>query len=115
VSWEEWLDRVFTKADYDLTIVCHIERNDMAIYANPDYYFRFENAEYQGLIAAAASAANTDARNESLRSAARLLSEQSASDWLWLIPNLQVAARDVAGVPRNSVGDSYYVARLERV
>jgi len=115
VSWEEWLDRVFTKADYDLTIVCHIERNDMAIYANPDYYFRFDNAEYQGLIAAAASAANTDSRNESLRSAARLLSEQSASDWLWLIPNLQVAARDVAGVPRNSVGDSYYVARLERV
>jgi peptide/nickel transport system substrate-binding protein len=115
VSWEEWLDRVFTKADYDLTIVCHIERNDMAIYANPDYYFRFDNAEYQGLISSAASAADSDARNENLRKAARLLSEQSASDWLWLIPNLQVAARDVTGVPRNSVGDSYYAARLERV
>ena len=50
VTWEEWLDRVFTKADYDLTIVCHIERNDMAIYANPDYYFRFDNAEYRDLI-----------------------------------------------------------------
>jgi peptide/nickel transport system substrate-binding protein len=115
VSWEEWLDRVFTKADYDLTIVCHIERNDMAIYANPDYYFRFDNAEYQGLVSAAASASTSDARNENLRQAARLLSEQSASDWLWLIPNLQVAARDVTGVPRNSVGDSYYAARIERV
>ena len=115
VTWEEWLDRIFTKADYDMTIVCHIERNDMAIYANPDYYFRFDNAEYQSLIAAAGSAATTSARTEALRSAARILSEQSASDWLWLMPNLQVAKRDVAGVVKTSVGDSYYVARIERV
>jgi peptide/nickel transport system substrate-binding protein len=115
VTWEEWLDRVFTKADYDLTIVCHIERNDMAIYANPEYYFRFDNADYQGFITAAASAATPAERSDNLRQAARVLSEQSASDWLWLIPNLQVAKRDVAGVPRNSVGDSYFAARLERV
>ena len=63
VTWEEWLDRVFTKADYDLTIVCHIERNDMAIYANPDYYFRFDNAEYQGFIAAAASSPTATERS----------------------------------------------------
>jgi peptide/nickel transport system substrate-binding protein len=115
VTWEEWLDRVFTKADYDLTIVCHIERNDMAIYANPEYYFRFDNADYQGFITAAASAATQAERSDNLRQAARVLSEQSASDWLWLIPNLQVAKRDVAGVPRNSVGDSYFAARLERI
>ena len=115
VTWEEWLDRVFTKADYDLTIVCHIERNDMAIYANPEYYFRFDNPEYQQLIAAAGTAETAEARTKSLRAAARILSEQSASDWLWLIPNLQVAKRDVAGVVKTSVGDSYYVARIERV
>lgn len=115
VTWEEWLDRVFTKADYDLTIVCHIERNDMAIYANPGYYFRFDNADYRDLVAAASSATTSDERTESLRQAARLLSEQSASDWLWLMPNLQVAKRDVAGLTKNSVGDSYYVARIERV
>ena len=115
VTWEEWLDRVFTKADYDLTIVCHIERNDLAIYANPDYYFRFDNAEYQDLITEAGSASTTERRNEALRAAARLLSEESASDWLWLMPNLQVAKRNVTGVVKGSVGDSYYVARIERV
>lgn len=115
VTWEEWLDRVFTRAEYDLTIVCHIERNDMAIYANPEYYFRFDNAEYQRLIGEAGTAATAKARNDSLRAAARLLSEQSASDWLWLIPNLQVAKRGIVGVVKSSVGDSYYVARIERV
>lgn len=115
VTWEEWLDRVFTKADYDLTIVCHIERNDMAIYANPDYYFRFDNAEYQDLVSAAGAAATPKERTDNLRKAARILSEESASDWLWLMPSLQVAKRDVAGLMKNSVGDSYYVARIERV
>ena len=115
VTWEEWLDRVFTKADYDLTIVCHIERNDMAIYANPGYYFRFDNREYQDLVAAAGTADTPKARTESLRAAARILSEQSASDWLWLMPNLQVAQREIAGIVKTSVGDSYYVARIERV
>jgi peptide/nickel transport system substrate-binding protein len=115
VTWEEWLDRIFTRAEYDLTIVCHIERNDMAIYANPDYYFRFDNAEYQNLVSAAGSASTTKERNDNLRKAARILSEQSASDWLWLMPSLQVAKRDVAGMMKNSVGDSYYVARIERV
>lgn len=115
VTWEEWLDRVFTKADYDLTIVCHIERNDMAIYANPGYYFRFDNREYQDLVAAAGTADTQKARTESLRAAARILSEQSASDWLWLMPNLQVAQREIAGIVKTSVGDSYYVARIERV
>jgi hypothetical protein len=31
------------------------------------------------------------------------------------MPNLQVAKRGVTGISKNSVGDSYYVARLERV
>lgn len=115
VTWEEWLDRIFTKADYDLTIVCHIERNDMAIYANPEYYFRFDNAEYRDLISSAGTAGTPAERTEKLRKAARILSEESASDWLWLMPNLQVASRDVAGLAKNSVGDSYYVARVERV
>jgi peptide/nickel transport system substrate-binding protein len=79
VTWEEWLDRIFTRAEYDLTIVCHIERNDMAIYANPDYYFRFDNAEYQNLVSAAGSASTTKERNDNLRKAARILSEQSAT------------------------------------
>jgi peptide/nickel transport system substrate-binding protein len=114
ITWEEWLDRVFTRAEYDLTIVCHIERNDMAIYANPDYYFRFDNAEYQRLIGEAGTATNTETRTNSLRAAARLLSEESASDWLWLIPNLQVTKRGIVGVVKSSVGDSYYVARIER-
>lgn len=114
IEWAEWLDRVFTRADYDMTIVCHVERNDMAIYANPDYYFRYDSAEYRDLITRAASAPDDASRTDLLRQAARVLDDDSASDWLWLLPNLQVAASGVTGVPLNAVGDGYSVARIAR-
>jgi peptide/nickel transport system substrate-binding protein len=67
------------------------------------------------LIAAAGAAAEPQERTAALRAAARLLSEQSPSDWLWLMPSLQVAKRGVTGLAKNSVGDSYNIARIERV
>ena len=114
IEWAEWLDRVFTQADYDMTIVCHVERNDMAIYANPDYYFRYDSAEYRELISQAASAVDDAGRTDLLKQAARVLADDSASDWLWLIPNLQVAAAGITGVPLNAVGDGYPVSRIAR-
>lgn len=112
IEWAEWIDRVFTKADYDLTIVCHVEQYDMAIYANPDYYFRYDSQPYRDLIATAAGAPSQAERTDALRAAARLLADDSASDWLWLLPNLQVSKKSVSGVPLNAVGDAYSVARL---
>jgi peptide/nickel transport system substrate-binding protein len=101
---------VFAKANYDMSIVAHVERNDMAIYANPNYYFKFNNAQYQALVKQAAEARTQAARNNALRKAARILNDQHASDWLWLLPNLQVAKTSVTGFPLNAVGDAYSVA-----
>ncbi len=114
VAWGEWLDRVFTKADYDMTIVAHVEQSDMSIYANPNYYFRYNSAEYQALIKKAGSARTPLAQAESLKKAARLLSDDSVSDWLFLIPNLQVVKKSISGFPRNSVGDAYSVATITK-
>ena len=114
VAWGEWLDRIFTKSNYDMTIVAHVERSDMSIYANPNYYFRYNSAEYQALIKKAGSARTPAAQAESLKKAARLLSSESVSDWLWLIPNLQVVKKSVTGFPQNSVGDAYSVAAIAK-
>jgi peptide/nickel transport system substrate-binding protein len=53
-------------------------------------------------------------RTDLLKQAARVLADDSASDWLWLIPNLQVAAAGITGVPLNAVGDGYPVSRIAR-
>ncbi len=112
VAWGEWIDRVFTKANYDMSIVCHIERNDMSIYANPNYYFKYNSAEYQGLLKKASSSKTPAGQVGFLKKAARILAEDSPSDWLFLQARNQVARKSVTGFPANSVGDSYSVSDI---
>lgn len=112
VSFPEWISRVFLQADYDMTIIAHVEPNDMAIYANPNYYFRFDNAQYRNLLTEAREAATKSARNAAMRRAARILADQHVSDWLWLLPNIQVAKSNVTGFPMRAIGGGYVVANI---
>jgi len=112
VSFPEWISRVFLQADYDMTIIAHVEPNDMGIYANPNYYFRFNNAQYQRLLTEAREAETKAARIAAMRRAARILSDQHVSDWLWLLPNIQVAKSNVTGFPVRAIGGGYVVANI---
>ncbi len=112
VAWGEWIDRVFKKGNYDMSIVCHVERNDMNIYANPTYYFKYDSPEYQALLKKASSAKTAAGQVGFLKKAARVLAEDSPSDWLWLLGNNQVARKSVTGFPENSVGDAYSVSNI---
>ena len=50
VEWAQWLETVFKGKDFGLSIVSHTEPMDINIYANPDYYFQYDNAELIGKI-----------------------------------------------------------------
>src|SRR5438128_7594619 len=50
IEWSQWLSRVWKDAEYDLTIIGHAEAWDIANYANPKYYFRYDSAEFQKLF-----------------------------------------------------------------
>jgi ABC-type transport system substrate-binding protein len=52
LEWAQWLDQVYGRHDFDLSIVGHAEPLDYDIYARDDYYFGYSNAEYKALIAA---------------------------------------------------------------
>jgi len=52
IEWAQWLDQVFVRREYDLTIVEHIEPMDFGIYARGDYYFGYSDPEYDALITA---------------------------------------------------------------
>lgn len=49
VDWGKWLEDVLTNKDFDLTIVSHVEPFDIGIYADPNYYFGYDNPEVQAL------------------------------------------------------------------
>src|SRR5262249_7888014 len=50
IEWGQWLSRVWKDADYDLTIIGHAEAWDIANYANPKYYFRYDSPKFQDLF-----------------------------------------------------------------
>ena len=111
IDFTRWLSEVFQKGDYDMTIVAHVETRDIGQFANPGYYWRYNNTRFQQLIAQAdaAPAAEFDAL---MKQAAKLLADDAAACWLWLMPNLLVARTGISGIPANATSLSFDLATI---
>ncbi|NNG34337.1 ABC transporter substrate-binding protein [Nakamurella aerolata] len=103
----DWLTQVFTNADYDMSIVNHVEPNDLAtLWGNPEYYTRYDNPEVQKLLADG-DAGTRDQMIADYRKATEILADDAAGVWLWAFPNLLVADVDVKGLAKNQVSESF--------
>ena len=105
---------MFTDADYDMSIVAHVEPRDIrAVFGDPSYYPRYDNPEFRELL----EQADTGTQEEqvtAMQDAAELLSEDAAGDWLFLLPNLMVADADITGLPENAIGEALDLTELGR-
>ena len=107
VEFSVWLEQVYGNHDYDMTAVAHVEPRDIVNYANPDYYWQYDNPEVQELVAAAKVNPDLDEATEQLKEAARLISEDSPVDWLILGADLTVSTTDVTGYPTDDTGSRF--------
>lgn len=109
-----WLETVFTNADYEMSIVSHVEPRDLgAVFGNPDYYTRYGTEELQTLLAVA-DAGTTEEQVARMQEAAALVSQDAAADFLFVLPNLIVAEPDITGLPQNAISESFELALLAR-
>lgn len=107
-----WLDVVFNQADYDMSIINHVEPRDIvAVFGNPDYYLRYDNPTVRELFASADSG-SAEEQVTNMKQAARIIAEDAAADFLFLFPNLMVAHKGVTGLPKNLVSESFDVTVL---
>lgn len=100
-----WIDEVMTKSNYDMTIISHTEGRDIVKWADPDYYWHYDNAEFKDLIAAAASGP-ADEQTAKMKQAARVLADDAAADFLYSMANLVVLRSSIQGVPENLTSES---------
>jgi peptide/nickel transport system substrate-binding protein len=112
VEFSVWLDQVFTKHDYDMTAVLHVEPHDIGNYANPDYYWQYDSATVQQLIADAKVNPDQQASIDDLEKAARQISEDSPADWLILASDLTVSTKDVTGYPINDTASRFDASEI---
>lgn len=109
----QWVEQVFTNSDYDMTVVAHVEPRDLVMFANPEYYWHYDNPEFADLVAQA-DAGTTDEQTELLRQAAQLLADDAAADWLFLLPNLIITTNDVSGIQANATNLAFDLTAVSK-
>jgi len=98
IEWGQWLSRVWREADYDLTIIGHAEAWDIANYANPKYYYRYDSKPFQALFQKSEITLDDKARRDLYVHMQRLLVEDAPAVWLFMHPRLAVTRKGVQGV-----------------
>ena len=108
-----WIDQVLINADYDMSIVAHVESRDIVRFADPTYYFRYDNAKFQALIKEA-DQASPEEYQAKMGQAAKILADDAAADWLFLLPNLVVSKAEVTGIAPNAVTLSFDLTTIAK-
>jgi peptide/nickel transport system substrate-binding protein len=108
-----WLDKDFGKADFDLTIVAHVEARDTNLYANPKYYWRYDSPKVQDLLKRADAAPSEQESNQLYGEALRQINADAVNDWLYLLPRLEVVKKGITGYPKGSSTLSYDVTGIK--
>jgi peptide/nickel transport system substrate-binding protein len=81
---------VFTKKDYDLTIVSHTEPNDIDIYSRKDYYFNYANPAFNKVIADLELTSDEAKRKELYAQAQKILADDAVVGFLYELPKVGV-------------------------
>jgi peptide/nickel transport system substrate-binding protein len=102
LEWAQWLEQAFRGYDYGLTIVSHTEPMDIGIYARPEYYFQYDNAEFQALIEAFSVESDPAKRTEMLHLAQTTISEDYVNGYLFQLALTSVVKADLMGIWENA-------------
>ena len=98
LEWAQWLDQVFRRHEFDLTIVEHIEPMDFGIYARDEYYFGYSSEEFKSLFARSEIEIDERAKDELLQSIQRKIADDAVNVFLLQSARLGVWKADLNGL-----------------
>jgi len=102
IEWAQWIDRVFTHADYDATIISHTEARDLDIYARDKYYFNYDSPEYKALYKKFVETTDPKAQLELIGAMQRKLAEDEPNVFLFGLAKVGVANAKLKGLWDNN-------------
>ncbi|SEK23569.1 ABC transporter substrate-binding protein [Pacificibacter marinus] len=101
LEWAQWIEEVFKAKDFGLSIVSHTEPMDIGVYANPDYYFQYDNPEFQALMEELNTTTEPAARSALFAKAQTILSEDYVNGYLFELAIATIAKAGVQGLWAN--------------
>ncbi|MHA7133371.1 ABC transporter substrate-binding protein [Oerskovia turbata] len=109
-----WYQKIYTDHDFQTTLMGHVNPRDVVWYANPDFYWGYDNAQVQQWVADADQAATPEEQTALLTQVNETIGQEAASAWLYLDPQIRVARSEISGFPVDQVTESFYVADIVR-
>jgi peptide/nickel transport system substrate-binding protein len=114
ISADEWYSKVFKERDFQATLQEHVNDRDVVWYGNPDFYWGYDNPEVTQWVSEAEQATTTEEQTAKLKLVNEQIAEDAASVWLYLYPQIVVAASDVSGYDVNGLNSQFFVADIVR-
>jgi peptide/nickel transport system substrate-binding protein len=114
ISADEWYSKVFKERDFQATLQEHVNDRDVVWYGNPDFYWGYDNPEVTQWVSEAEQATSTEEQTAKLKLVNEQIAEDAASVWLYLYPQIVVAASDVSGYGVNGLNSQFFVADIVR-
>ena len=102
MEWAQWLEDVFANKDFDLTIISHVEPFDIGIYANPDYYFGYDNAQVQALNEALNATTDEAERLEIAQEIQTIIARDAVNGYLFELAQTGVWNAKLEGMWQNA-------------
>lgn len=96
IEFSTWLSKIYAGADYQATVIGHVEANDIGIYANPKYYFRYSSPKFQAAFKRYGSGTPTQAA-QAMKDMQRILSDDAVNDWVMEFPTIVALRKGVSG------------------
>ncbi|CCN83811.1 ABC transporter substrate-binding protein [Vibrio nigripulchritudo] len=102
VEWAQWIDQVFKRSDFEMTVIAHTEPADIEIYARDKYYFNYENTEFKGMYQQYLQTVSKNEANQLFEQMQRKLADDSVNVFLFQLAKIGVWNSSVNGLWKNS-------------
>lgn len=108
-----WLNQVHGAADYQASIIAHLEARDTEhMFGNPDYYLGYDNARVRELFAAASR--SEDPAAEMTAAIAQIMDDAGALT-VANLPNIVLSDPAISGIQPTMVTDAINLSSLREV
>ena len=91
VEWPQWLDEVYARHAFDMTIVSHAEPADYDIYGRSDYYFGYDGRAVKAMLDRLRATTDPGGRHAILVGIQRRIAQDAANGFLFQFSHLAVA------------------------
>ena len=99
VEWAQWLENVYKKRQYAITIISHVEPMDIGrIYSDPGYYMQYDSAAFREIHDRFVAAKTKEEQFRELEAAQRLVAEDAVNGFLFQLAKLGVAQKGLTGM-----------------